>query len=85
MLKRGGTRLSVIPKHTLWLECACGHNGPVQVADVIAKWGHEISVGDVVDRVRCSACRTKRIKEYRIIYAGGSAVAMRGAEQGPQR
>ncbi|NIZ63140.1 hypothetical protein DL239_19425 [Sedimentitalea sp. CY04] len=57
----------------------------MQVADVIAKWGHEITVGEAVDRLRCSACRTKRIKEYRIIYAGGSALAMHGAEQGPQK
>jgi len=84
MLKRGGTRLSVIPTHQLWLECACGHNGPVQVAAMIAKWGDQFTVGEAVDRLRCSACRTKRIKEYRIIYAGGSSVAMRGAEQGPR-
>ena len=85
MLKRGGTRLSVIPTHVLWLECACEHNGPVEVAAIIAKWGDQITVGDAIERLRCSACRTKRIKDYRIIYAGGSQDAMRGAEQGPQK
>jgi hypothetical protein len=39
MLKRGGTRLSVIHTHRLWLECACGHIGLVQLAHIIAKFG----------------------------------------------
>ncbi len=83
MLKRGGTRLSVIPEHQLWLECACGHNGPVQVVDIIAKWGDQITVGEAIARLRCSACRTKQIKDYRITYVGGSWGAMRGASQQP--
>jgi len=83
MPKRESTRLSVIPEHQLWLECACGHNGPVQVSAIIAKWGDQITVDDAVDRLRCSVCRTKRIKECRIIYVGGSMGAMLGTEQGP--
>ena len=83
MLKRSGTLLSVIPEHLLWLECACGHNGPVQVPAIIAKWGDQITVDEAVDRLRCSVCRTKRIQECRIIFAGGSMGAMRGAQQGP--
>lgn len=79
MLKRGGTRLSVIPEHQLWLECACGHNGPVNVAVLIAKFGDQITVGDAIEKLRCSRCRTKQIKDYRITYVGGSWDAMRGA------
>ena len=85
MLKRGGTRLSVILKHRLWLECACGHTAPVWVADIVAKWGDDITVGEAVDRMRCSSCHTKQIQEYRITYPGASMEAMRGAEQGPQK
>jgi len=27
-----------IPSHQLWLECACDHNGPVNVSAIIANW-----------------------------------------------
>jgi hypothetical protein len=81
MLKRPSTQLSVIPTHQLWLECACGHNGPVDVAAIIAKFGDQITVDDAIERLRCSLCRSMRIKEFRIIYVGGSWGAMRGAEQ----
>jgi hypothetical protein len=84
MLKRPGTQLSVIPTHQLWLECACGHTGPVNVATIIAKFGDHITVDDAIERLRCSHCRTKRIQESRIVYAGGSWDAMKGAEQGPK-
>jgi len=82
MLKRGGTRLSVIHRHLIWVECACGHTAPVWVADIIAEWGDDITVGETGDQMRCSSCRLKQIQEYRITYPGGSMEAMRGAEQG---
>ena len=84
MLKRPSTQLSVIPTHLLWLECACGHNGPVNVATIIAKFGDQTMVVDVIEHLRCSRCCTKQIKNSRIIYVGGSWEAMRGAEQGPR-
>jgi len=32
-----------IPSHQLWLECACDHNGPVNVSAIIANWGDQIT------------------------------------------
>ncbi|MBY6141134.1 hypothetical protein KUV26_16985 [Leisingera daeponensis] len=82
MLKRGGTRLGVIPNHQLYVECgACDHAAPVAVSDLIARCGPQASVGEIVSKMRCQRCGRKQIKDYRITYAGGSSEALRGAEQ----
>ena len=51
---------------------------------IIAMFGDQITVDDAIERLRCSRCRTKRIKEFRIAYSGGSQDAMLGAEQAPR-
>lgn len=56
--------------------------GPVPVPVLIDRWGDQITVGEVVGKLRCSRCGQKQIQEYRIIYEGGSWNAMLGAEQG---
>lgn len=80
--KQGGTRLQTIPKHLIFVECGCGHKRPVPVPALISKWGDQISVAEVINRLRCTQCGMKQIREYRIIYEGGSRDALRGAEQG---
>lgn len=84
MLKRGGTKLSVLDKHMLYVMCGCGHADSVWVAEIINKLGDQVTVGFAIDKMRCSKCRTKNVKEYRITYPGGSADAMRSAEQRPR-
>lgn len=82
MLKRGGTRLGVIPNHQLFVECrVCDHAAPVTVADMIARFGAQATVGEIIAKMRCQCCKQKQIKDYRITYAGGSWDAMRGSEQ----
>jgi hypothetical protein len=81
MLKAGDTQLNHIRRHTLWLECACGHTGPVEVRQLLGIRGLD-TVADVVERARCRACGIRQINGLRIAYAGGSAVALHGAEQG---
>jgi len=83
-IKRGGTRLTTIPNHAIWIECACGRAAPVRVADLLAKETPPETVADVVARVRCSRCGVKAAKDFRIVYepAGqGAFNAMRGAAQ----
>ena len=82
MLKRGGTKLQVIDQHMLYVMCNCGHADSVWVRDIIKVLGNQVTVGFAIDKMRCSKCRTKNVKEYRITYPGGSADAMRSAEQG---
>lgn len=82
MLKRGGTKLQVIDQHMLYVMCKCGHAESVWVRDIIKVLGNQVTVGFAIDKMRCSKCRTKNVKEYRITYPGGSADAMRSAEQG---
>lgn len=84
MLKRGGTRLGVIPKHHLYVECGtpgCEHSAMISVAVLIERCGDRATVGDVLDKMECTRCKQKNVKEVRIIYEGGSLEAMRGAEQ----
>jgi hypothetical protein len=82
MLKRGGTRLSSITQHTIWVECACGRAAPLVVADLLALPNPPETVADAVSRARCGSCGAHNVKEYRISYEGGSWGALRGAEQG---
>lgn len=83
-IERGGTRLTTIPNHAIWMECACGRAAPVCIASLLATGKPPITVADVVARVRCSRCGVKGASEFRIVYmpAGDSAFnAMRGAAQ----
>ncbi len=83
--KQGGTRLATIPKHQIFVECACGHKCPVPVPVLIERWGDLITVGEAIGKLRCSHCGLKQISEYRLIYQGGSWAAMQGAEQGQRK
>ncbi|GAB5486118.1 MAG: hypothetical protein Pars93KO_25520 [Parasphingorhabdus sp.] len=80
MLKRGGTRLSTIPNHTLWVWCACGHHAGVEVARILDRENPPETVGQTVQAMRCSSCRSQSIKDYRITYEGGSWGALEGAD-----
>jgi hypothetical protein len=83
-LKRGGTRLTTITSHVIWLECICGRNAPVRVTDLLASTKPPETVADVAERVRCKRCAAKGAKNYWIVYApatDGAFDAMRGAEQ----
>ena len=71
MLKRGGTKLSVIDKHELYVMCNCGHAESVRVSDIIKVLGGAATVGFAVDKLRCSKCRMKKVREYRITYEPG--------------
>lgn len=81
MIKRGGTRLGTIPNHTLWVWCACGHNGGVPVASILAAPKPPETVADAVAAMRCTRCRARSIKDYVITFQGGSADAMQGARR----
>ncbi len=70
MLKRGGTKLQVIDKHKLYVMCNCGHAESVRVLDLIKVLGGAATVGFAIDKMRCSKCGMKSVKEYRIYYPG---------------
>jgi len=80
MLKRGGTRLSTIPQHTLWVWCACGHRSGVKVARILDREHSPETVGQAIQTMRCSRCLTQSIKDYRITYEGGSWGALQGGD-----
>ena len=83
-LKRGGTKLTAIPNHAIWLECACGRSASVHVAGLLASDKPPRTVADVVARVRCRRCGVKGAKDFRIVYqpaSDGAWNAMQGAEQ----
>ena len=64
-LKRGGTKLTAIPNHAIWLECNCGRSASVRVAALLSSDKPPKTVADVVTRVRCSQCGVKGAKDYR--------------------
>jgi hypothetical protein len=69
------TRLSSISDHEIAIERAvCGYAGLVFVAPVLAKGDR--TVAELVAAARCSRCRAKIVGTYRIVYGGGSDIAM---------
>lgn len=85
-LNTGGTRLTTIPKHTVWVDCACGRAGRVLIAEVLARPNPPGTVGELVAKARCRACGAAVPTGYSIVYEGASGGAMRSAEQGtPKR
>jgi hypothetical protein len=80
-LPPGATKLAMIDQHKLYVICDCSHAQSVWVSDVIQILGDQVTVGFAIDKMRCSACLQKNVKEYRITFPGGSADAMRSAAQ----
>lgn len=66
MLKRGGTKLSVIRDHGLYLICRCGHTRDVRVSSLIERLCDRTTVSDVAARSRCTRCQRRGANEYRI-------------------
>jgi hypothetical protein len=76
------TKLASITKNHLALKCeACGHQSMIAVKGLIDRLGREISVHDVVKKLRCSACKTKGQASFVITYVGESGLALLGARQ----
>lgn len=63
------------------MECLCEHSGPVDVSKLIERFGDRATVAQAVEKLRCTQCGARQIKDYRIVYQGGSLGALRGAEQ----
>lgn len=75
------TGLSSIPWHHIGVECVCGHSALVPVAPALERLGPDATERDLLDRVRCQRCGARQVTTARIIYAGASADAMKGAPQ----
>ena len=73
--------LSSIAKNRIVLICRCGLVEIISVADLIEVYGGDVDVDAVGRAARCSRCRTKRITDIQIIYAGSSDYAMRTGGQ----
>jgi hypothetical protein len=76
------TKLASITNNHLALKCeACGHQSMIAVKGLIDRLGREISVHDVVKKMRCSECKTKASASFVITYVGSSGEAILGARQ----
>lgn len=85
-LNTGGTTLTTISKHAVWVDCACGRAGRIPIAEVLARPNPPRTVGELVAKARCRACGAAVPTSYSIVYEGASEGAMRSAEQGmPKR
>ena len=85
-LNSGGTTLSTIAKHAVWVDCGCGRSGKILIAEVLARPDPPTTVGDLVAKARCRACGRVAPTGYSIVYEGAGVEAMWGAAQGmPKR
>lgn len=75
------TRLSSIPWHHIAIECWCSHSAMIPVAPALERLGQDATVRDILDRVRCHRCGARQVTTARIVYAGASAEAMKGAPE----
>ena len=74
------TKLSTIPKHQLSITCSlCKHHTLLEVANLIAVVGGDITAHEVRQRARCNNCGVKGNNTYQIVYTGNSDIAMDGA------
>ena len=71
------TTLASIAQHHIYVECRCGHNPLVPVAELAP---HASTVEEALDRMRCAKCgRRGGIGESRIVWVGNSAAALPGS------
>jgi hypothetical protein len=85
-LNTGGTKLTTIAKHAVWVDCGCGRAGKILISEVLARPNPPKTVGELVAKARCRGCGRVAPTGYSIVYEGAGLDAMRGAEQGmPQR
>jgi len=61
-----GRRLGTARHGTLVLTCACGREGRIRVARLIAKHGGHARFGEVMVGLRCGACGRARIRDMRL-------------------
>ena len=70
------TKLSTIPQHQLSITCGlCKHHTMLEVANLIAVVGGDITAQEVRQRARCHNGCVKGNNTYQIVYKGGSGVA----------
>ena len=73
--------LGDIPLQSYSLHVQCGHSSVHSVADLLEVFPKEMTFGNIKRNARCTHCRQKGQVECRILYVGGSRVAMRGGDQ----
>jgi len=71
------TKLSTISGHQLSITCGlCKHHTLLEVTNLIAVVGGNITAHEVRQRAKCHNCGVKGNNTYQIVYAGNSDVAM---------
>ncbi|WP_146193290.1 hypothetical protein [Salibaculum griseiflavum] len=76
------TQLASITNNHLALKCEmCGHQSMIAVQHLIARLGRDISVHQVVPKLRCAGSGAKGKATFVITYVGASGTAMLGARQ----
>ena len=72
-MKRG-TLLHTVLSKALYIECrSCGHGKSILVSELGERLLGTATVGDVLDRAKCSKCGSKEIGEVRLEAAKSSA------------
>lgn len=79
-LRSGGTRLTTISEHNVWVDCECGRAAPIRVADVLAQPDPPKTVGELLAKARCRRCGRRAPDRYRIVYDGRWADGQRTVE-----
>ena len=59
----GGRRLGTLGMCWLKVECECGHEGQIAVADLADRYGAETRVRHAAETLRCSQCGHARIRK----------------------
>ena len=70
----------IIHNHIAFM-CRCGHSSMHSVADLLEVFPKETTYSNIKRNARCTHCRQKGQVECRILYVGGSDIAMRGGNQ----
>ena len=78
------TKLSTIPKTTIWFWCVCGNKVGVDVSRFLEMKNPPVTVDVAMQMVRCSKCGARQITTERICYKGGSEGALAATGETPK-
>ncbi len=61
--------LATVSRHSLSLECSCGHVGVVNVQNCLVTFGLRATVADVATGTRCGECGKNNVAEFKVVYS----------------
>ena len=67
-LDQSGTKLGTVSSHYLHIECSCGHNAHLAIADLLERHRPATPLRSLIAKMRCRKCGTRKINDFRLFW-----------------